>query len=97
MKHIRKINEFVNESKIYSLIEEAENTPSSDPVHISSRESYKKVMELGNVVIPYLIERNSYIWNIALKELTGVEPTGTKSSEIFEFWSKWGTKNGYNK
>jgi hypothetical protein len=94
MKHIKKINEFVNES-IYSLIEKSENTSSSDPEYIANRESYKQVLEIGEKVIPFLIERESYIWNIALKELTGVDPIGTKSSEIVEFWNKWGLKNGY--
>lgn len=97
MKHIRKINEFINESEIYSLIEKAESTPSSDPVAISKREPYKKIVEMGNVVIPYLIERDSYIWNIALKNLTGIIPDGNKSSEIVNFWKKWGFENGYKR
>ena len=68
MKHIKKINEFVNESLIYNLIEKAESTPSSDLEYISKRQSYRDVVELGEKVIPYLIERNSILWDIALKE-----------------------------
>jgi hypothetical protein len=97
MKHIKKINEFVNESNIYTLIEKAERTPFSDPEHISNSESYKQVLELGEKVIPFLIERGSYIWNIGLKKLTGVVPDGEKSSEIVEFWNKWALENGYKK
>jgi hypothetical protein len=94
---IKKINEFINDSEIYSLIEEAERNPFSDPEYISNMDSYKKVLKLGGRAIPYLLERNSYIWNIALKKLTGVEPIGNKSSEILEFWKKWGVDNGYKK
>jgi hypothetical protein len=97
MNHLKKINEFVNEPNIYSLIESAERTPFSDPVYISNRDDYKRVIDLGEKVIPFLIERNSYIWNIGLKELTGVEPIGKTSSEIVDFWNKWGLENGYKK
>jgi hypothetical protein len=96
MKHVKKINEFVNESLIYSLIEKAESTPSSDPEHIANREPYLKVIEMGERVIPYLVER-SYIWNIGLKKLTGVDPVGTNSEGIMEFWKKWAIDNGYTK
>jgi len=96
MRHIKKINEFVNESVIYSLIEKAESTPSSDPEYISNRESYTKLIEIGEQVIPYLVER-SYIWNIGLKKITGVEPVGNNSSDIMNFWKKWSINNGYTK
>lgn len=88
MRHIRKINEFVNESLIYSLIDKAESTSSSDPEYIANREPYTKLIELGEQIIPYLVER-SYIWNIGLKKITGVEPDGNNSSEIMNFWKKW--------
>lgn len=97
MKHIKKINEFVNESLIYDLIEKAESTSSSDPEFISNRNPYVKLLEMGNQVIPYLIERESYIWNIGLKILTGIEPEGNNSSEIMNFWKKWSIDNGYKK
>jgi hypothetical protein len=97
MKHIRKINEFINESEIYSLIEKAEDTSSSDPVYIANRDPYKKIIKIGKQIIPYLVERNSYIWNIALKEITGIVPKGEKSSEIVDFWNKWALENGYKK
>lgn len=99
MKHIKKINEFVNESLIYNLIEKAESTPSSDLEFISKRQSYRDVVELGEKVIPYLIERNSILWDIALKELTGDGLPSEKytTSERVEFWINWGNKNGYSK
>lgn len=97
MKHIKRINELVNESLIYNLIEKAESTPSSDPEFISNREPYVKLIEMCNSIIPYLIERDSYIWNIGLKSLTGIEPEGNSSSEIMDFWKKWAIDNGYKK
>jgi hypothetical protein len=93
---IDKFNEFVS-SEIYTLIEKSESTPLSDPIAISQRDSYKKLLSMGDKVLPYILERKSYIWNIALKELTGVEPIGDKSSEIMEFWEKWSIENGYKK
>ena len=44
---------------------------------------------MGDKVLPYILERKSYIWNIALKKITGVEPVGLNSSEIMDFWEKW--------
>jgi hypothetical protein len=101
MSRIEKFNEFIrsseiiNKSEVISLIESAELTNSSDPILISKREQYRNVVKLGKSVLSLLIERKSYIWNIALKEITGVEPIGEKSSEITDFWVKWGKENGY--
>ncbi len=99
MKHIKKINEFVDESLIYSLIERAESTPSSDLEFISKRESYRSVVNLGEKVIPYLIERNSIVWDIALKELTksGLPSEDYTTTERVEYWKKWAIDNGYQK
>jgi hypothetical protein len=99
MKHIKKINEFINESVIYSLIEKAERTPFSDLEYISKLSGYREVVNLGEVVIPYLLERNSIIWDIALRELTntGLSPEEYSTSERVEFWNKWGLENGYKK
>jgi len=101
MSRIEKNNEFVNnsnvidKSEIIKLIESAELTNSSDAIFISEREQYRNVVKLGKSVLPILIERKSYIWSIAIKEITGVEPIGEKSSEITDFWIKWGKENGY--
>lgn len=96
---IEKYNEFLDNkisisNDIIRLIEDAESTPISDPVAISERKQYRKVIEIGQSVIPFLIERKLYLWNIGLKELTGVEPKGENSNEIVNFWSKWLDENG---
>ena len=93
---IENFNEFVN-SEIYNLIEKTENTPLSDSIAISQRDSYKKLVDMGDKVLPYILERKSCIWNIALKKITGVEPVGLNSSEIMDFWEKWSIENGYKK
>jgi len=99
MKHIKKINEFVNESNIYTLIEKAERTPFSDLEHISNLNGYREVVDLGESVIPYLLERKSIIWDIALKELTGLGLPSEEYSttERLEYWNKWASENGYKK
>lgn len=85
-----------SDDSVNSLIEKAESTPSSDPEYIANREPYIKLLELGEQVIPYLVER-SYIWNIGLKKITGVEPDGNNSEDIMNFWKKWAIDNGYTK
>lgn len=99
MKHIKKINEFVNESNIYTLIEKAERTPFSDLDYISKLYEYREVVNLGESVIPFLLERNSIIWDIALKELTGCGLPSEEytTTERVEFWNKWALENGYKK
>jgi hypothetical protein len=97
---IEKFNEFVNtenELIIYKLIEEGENTPSSDLEYISNRDPYREIVNMGSKVIPYLLERNSIIWDIALKEITGdgLSSHDHKTSERKEYWKKWGKENGY--
>jgi hypothetical protein len=31
---------------------------------------------MGDQIIPYIIERENYIWNLGLEKITGVEPEG---------------------
>jgi hypothetical protein len=99
MDNIEKYNEFINSDEflIKELISSVENTNISDPEKIANTTSYKKVVSLGKKVIPFLIERKKYIWNIALKQLTGSEPTNnlSKSSEITTYWLNWAKENGY--
>ena len=94
---VEKFNEFLSNdnTELLKLIESAEMTNLSDPVKISESENYRKVVNFGKLSLPILIERKSYIWNIALKEITGIEPIGVKSSEIVNFWVNWGKENGY--
>ena len=59
MKHIKKINEFVNELNYDLIIDNLENetiliSSSSD---IKSNENYQKILNEGYKVIPLLIER----------------------------------------
>ena len=37
-------------------------------------------------IIPYIIERENYIWDIGLKKITGVDTEGNNSKEIIYFW-----------
>jgi len=95
---ISKFNEFVDNSfsnKIISLIEDSENVNISDPEIISQNDSYRQVVSFGEKSIPYIVERGKYLWNIALMEITGIEPIGKKSSEIVNFWKNWAKENGY--
>jgi hypothetical protein len=95
---VEKFNEFVNgDFSFIQLIEEVEKTNVSDPQKISEGESYRKIVSIGEKVVPFLIERKKYIWNIALKDITGVEPVGNSSSEILEFWKNWMKENEYKK
>lgn len=87
----------IKQDLIIKLIEEAESTPSSDLEYISKRDQYRKVVNLGEKVIPYLLERNSIIWDRALSELalTGLNPLEYSTSERMEFWKNWKIENGY--
>jgi hypothetical protein len=62
---------------------------------IAQRESYRKVVSMGKITIPYLLERNSILWNITLSELTGCSTSSYISSEILDFWKNWAKENGY--
>lgn len=57
-KHIRKINEFINEFEIYSLIDNIEEDCkySSDTMDAYNHNSYKKIISIGNPALKYLIE-----------------------------------------
>lgn len=104
---VEKFNEFINNEDliINQLIEEAESTPLSDLVAISKRDSYKKVISLGEKVVPYLLDRvinGDPIWNIGLGEILGekFEPSvdnlgfyNLKVSEMQDFWKKWKLDN----
>src|ERR1035437_10060809 len=99
MAKITKFNEFVDNEVllIRQLIEQAECTNKPDLVSISQREPYRKVIEFGEKVIPILLERikNSPIWDIGLKELTGegLNSLEFTTSERIEYWKKWAVNN----
>ena len=99
MNKINKYNEFLNNEEliIKQMIESGENTPFSDLIAISERQEYKDVISLGKKIIPYLLERNCLIWDIALKQLTGkgLDSLKYKSSERQKYWKNWAKENGY--
>lgn len=111
MKKIRKYNEFVDNDEILiiKLIEEAECTNKADLYRISETTSYKKVIEMGEFAIPFLLKRinegPAAIWNIALSKITGVEYDKwnvdnlnfyhVNGSEVKDFWKNWAEKNGF--
>ena|ERR1035437_9135383 len=110
MSKINKFNEFINNDEllIKHLIEDAEHTNKSDLISIANRESYKKVISMGEMIIPYLLERldhSGLIWDIALSKLTGVEHDLYKVDElnfyhlspidVSDFWKKWASENGF--
>ena len=99
MGKINKYNEFINneEQLIYQLIEEAENTNSSDLEFISNRESYQNVIKIGEKVIPILLKRNLIIWDKGLSEITGegLNSLEHDTSERKEFWKNWSKENGF--
>jgi hypothetical protein len=82
---------------ITSLIKDASNTPSSDLLQIANSEPYKKVLNMGKRVIPYLLKDKLIIWDHALSELTGqgLCPHEYTTSERVDYWKKWGRENGH--
>ena len=101
MSKIRKFNEFINNNQllIEDLIKKAEHTNLSNLEAISKRESYVKLVEFGEEIIPYLLERNNIIWDIALSKITGcgLNPLDFNTSKRSEYWKKWAIENGYKK
>lgn len=99
MSKINKFNEFVDNDIVIinKLIEESENTNLPDLISISKRDSYRKVISYGKKVIPYLLERNIIIWDIALSELTGegLSPLEYNTTERLNYWKKWKIDNEY--
>lgn len=64
--------------------------------------AYRKVIQLGELVIPYLLremDRNSYHWHWALKEITSTNPVPEGSDgdmrAIKIAWLEWGRSQGY--
>jgi len=96
---VEKFNEFINNDEfiILKLIEESEMTNLPDLESISVRSPYRKIIEIGEKAIPFLIKRNSIVWDIALSEITGagLNPLEHNTSERQEYWKKWATENVY--
>ncbi len=78
MKHIKKINEFVNNINYNLLIGNLENdtiliSSSSD---IKSNENYKKILNEGDNILPFLIERikekNTMTLCMLISDISGI-------------------------
>ena len=98
MDDLKNFNEFINNDHfIKYLIEDSENTNLPDLELISNRESYQKIIKLGKKVIPYLLERNNIIWDIALSKITGegLDPMNFDSKSRISYWQNWAKENGY--
>lgn len=59
MKHIKKINEFVNNSSYNTIIDNLENETLiiSSSSEIKSNKNYKKLLNEGEYILPVLLER----------------------------------------
>ena len=99
MDDIKIFKEYINDdfSLISKLIEDCENTNLPDLELISNKDSYQKIINLGEKVIPYLLNRNNIIWDRALSTITGkgLDPMKHDSKERVIYWQKWSQKNGY--
>jgi hypothetical protein len=80
MKHLKKINEFINNINYNLLIENLENdtiliSSSSD---IKSNENYKKIINEGENILPLLIERikkkNTMTLCMLISDISGINP-----------------------
>ena len=82
--------------KIEELVKEAMCPPSSDLVKIANRPEYRKVVDLGYIAIPFILSKMSIIWDLALKEITGVKlPDNLDTNQRVAFWKKWAKENNY--
>jgi len=99
MTKVNKFNEFINNDKllINNLIEESENTNLPDLEMISKKKSYRSIVQIGEKVIPYLLNRNNILWDNALSEITGqgLDPLKYNTKERMLYWKKWSKENGY--
>ena len=99
MKKLNKFNEFLDNEKILikELILDSENSNLPDLFMISKNNSYQKVISYGKKVIPYLLERDSIIWDIALSEITGdgLSSLDYNTKDRLNYWKKWAIENEY--
>lgn len=102
---INKFNEFVDNDDVYieNIINNIEVNfgNCSDLDVISNSEMYKKLIEKGNISIPFLLEKlddqTCMFWINALRIISGDNPDKNyiKTSDIRESWKKWAKENGY--
>lgn len=81
---------------------------SSDTAHLSNlgeaaeHHSHQKIVELGEEVIPLILEdykKGERWWAITLEQITGInlttEEIAGRYDEIRDVWLNWGVENGY--
>lgn len=72
---------------------------------IESNIYYLKIIKMGNVVVPFMLEDfrsgHNNLWFSALEKITGNNPIKEEHRGIIEFmiddWLRWGEENGYIK
>lgn len=63
---------------------------SCDMVKISEMEEYKEIINMGNIVIPLILERFKTRWEIALIKLTGINTKKTYDMNYrMDFWKNY--------
>lgn len=78
----------------------------SKTIHIIGHPSYEEIIEMGEHVVPLIIEelrkeresgKGFRIWFFALQKITGINPLSklkyTSVEELAEWWINWSTKN----
>ena len=69
---------------------------------IVTNPAYRKVVKMGDAVVPWILERlerHPHCWLPALRSITGVDPAPPaaqgKIREVIAEWLEWGKRNGY--
>ena len=69
----------------------------------TSHPAYQKIIEMGQVVVPFLLrelEQKPTHWFEALKAITGANPVQPeqrgRTKQMAQAWLKWGREQGYN-
>jgi len=90
--------------KFSRLADEWENETStvSSVTVLTSHRNYRKIVEMGWEVVPYLLadlQQNNRFWFPALYEITGIRPfdpsDAGNSREMLEAWVKWGKRKNF--
>ncbi|HEY9613032.1 hypothetical protein, partial [Allocoleopsis sp.] len=76
---------------------------SSFVVEKTNHPAYQKIIEMGSVVVPFLLrelEQKPTHWFEALKAITGANPVQPeqrgRTKQMAQAWLQWGREQGYN-
>ena len=91
-----------SDSEIYQWIEEwkRESTPLSFLEDAYNLPSYEKIVSLGMRAVPVLLQElaaNADYWDVALRRITGEDPTTGDEADIEAVcaaWLRWGHSKG---